>query len=293
MIQSRSTQALDLGVRDGTDRHRRRLHVARTHLRCRDDHVFADGDVQGEGHAGPFASLHPYPAMRPLETDQFRRDLIVACRKARKREVALGSGFRRAVDDTPHRHADAGQPRTSLVGNRTGHLSGGLRRCGRSQAYQRQDRGDQPNPALHAKMYIIPPMSWVSNGLRGAALAGVLASGVASGGPVPVVRQVLVLQSFDRGNLIVDSFTGHFRVELDQRAGTPVNVVQVVVGPIGFVGAPEREVVDYIRALFAGRTKPDLIMTVAGPATVFARKLSTATLSRHAAPVCGCRSSDF
>ena len=120
-------------------------------------------------------------------------------------------------------------------------------------------------------MYIIPPMSWVSNGLRGAALAGVLASGVASGGPVPVVRQVLVLQSFDRGNLIVDSFTGHLRVELDQRAGTPVNVVQVVVGPIGLASAPEREVVDYTRALFAGRTKPDLIMTVGGPATVFAR----------------------
>ena len=121
-------------------------------------------------------------------------------------------------------------------------------------------------------MYIIPPMSWVSNGLRSAALASVLASGVASGGPVPVVRQVLVLQSFDRGNLIVDSFTGHFRVELDQRAGTPVNVVQVVVGPTGFVGAPEREVVDYIRSIFADRPKPDLIMTVAGPATVFARK---------------------
>jgi hypothetical protein len=70
-------------------------------------------------------------------------------------------------------------------------------------------------------MYIIPPMSWAAHGLRGAALAGVLASGVASGGPVPVVRQVLVLQSFDRGNLIVDSFTGHFRVELDHGAAHP------------------------------------------------------------------------
>jgi signal transduction histidine kinase len=121
-------------------------------------------------------------------------------------------------------------------------------------------------------MYIIPPMSWVSHGLRGAALAGVLGSGVASGAPVPEVRHVLVLQSFDRGNLIVDSFTGHFRVELDQRTGTPVNVVEVVVGPTGFVAAPEREVVDYIRSIFADRPKPDLIMAVAGPATVFARK---------------------
>ena len=88
----------------------------------------------------------------------------------------------------------------------------------------------------------------------------------------PAVRQVLVLQSFDRGNLVVDYFTGNFRVELDQRAGTPVNVVQVVVGPTGFVGAPERAVVDYIRSTFADRPKPDLIVTVGGPATVFARK---------------------
>ena len=81
-----------------------------------------------------------------------------------------------------------------------------------------------------------------------------------------------MLQSFDRGNLILDHFTGNFRVDLDQRAGTPVNVVQVVVGPTGFVGAPEQAVVDYIRSTFADRPKPDLIVTVAGPAAVFARK---------------------
>jgi hypothetical protein len=43
----------------------------------------------------------------------------------------------------------------------------------------------------------------------------------------------------NRGNLVLStSFTGNFRVQLDQRAGKPVNVVQVVVGPTGFVGAP-------------------------------------------------------
>ena len=81
-----------------------------------------------------------------------------------------------------------------------------------------------------------------------------------------------MLQSFDRGNLVLDHFTGNFRVDLDQRAGTPVNVVQVVVGPTGFVGAPEQAVVDFIRSTFADRPKPDLIVTVAGPAAVFARK---------------------
>ncbi len=86
------------------------------------------------------------------------------------------------------------------------------------------------------------------------------------------VKQVLVLQSLDRGNLILDHFTGDFRVSLDQRAGKPVNVVQVVVGPTGFVGAPEQAVVDYIRSMYADRPPPDLIVTVGGPAAVFARK---------------------
>lgn len=88
----------------------------------------------------------------------------------------------------------------------------------------------------------------------------------------PPVRQVLLLQSFDRGNLVIDNFTGNFRVDLDQLAGGPVNVVQIVVGPTGFVVAPEHEVVDYVRSTYSNRPKPDLIVTVAGPAALFARK---------------------
>jgi len=115
-------------------------------------------------------------------------------------------------------------------------------------------------------------MPGVRSKFQCAALAGLLWIGAASSEAQPAVRQVLVLQSLDRGNLIVDYFTGNFRVELDNRAGTPVNVVQVVVGPTGFAGAPEQAVVDYIRSMFADRPKPDLIMTVAGPAAIFARK---------------------
>ena len=103
-------------------------------------------------------------------------------------------------------------------------------------------------------------------------LAVLLLLGAAPSDAQPAVRQVLVLQSFDRGNVAVDQFTSNFRVELDQRAEGPVNVVQVVVGPTGFVGAPEQAVVDYIRSTFVDRPKPDLIVTVAGPAAVFARK---------------------
>jgi signal transduction histidine kinase len=96
--------------------------------------------------------------------------------------------------------------------------------------------------------------------------------GVASSEAQPAVRQVLLLQSFNRGNITLDYFTTNFRVELDQRSGTPVNVVQIIVGPTGFIGAPERETVDYIRSIFADRPKPDLIMTAAGPAAAFARR---------------------
>ena len=115
-------------------------------------------------------------------------------------------------------------------------------------------------------------MFLVCYGWRRAALAGLLLLAPASSEAVPAVRQLLLLQSSDRGSLTLDYFTGNFRVDLDQRAGQPVNIVQVVVGPQGFVRASEQSVVDYIQSLFAGGPKPDLIMTVAGPATAFARK---------------------
>ena len=52
------------------------------------------------------------------------------------------------------------------------------------------------------------------------ALLACLGLGAASSEAQSPVRQVLVLQSFDRGNLILDHFTGNFRVDLIQRAGT-------------------------------------------------------------------------
>ena len=111
-----------------------------------------------------------------------------------------------------------------------------------------------------------------STGLRSAALIACLALAAASAAAEPPVRQVLVLQSFNRGNLILDHFTGNFRVDLDQHIGGPVNYVQVSVGPTGFVGAPEQAVVDFIRSTYADGAKPELIVTLAGPAAVFARK---------------------
>jgi hypothetical protein len=66
-----------------------------------------------------------------------------------------------------------------------------------------------------------------------------------------VARQVMLLQSVDRGNLAIDQLPA-LRVELTSVQKT-VNVVQVVVGPTGFVGASEQAVVDYIRSTFVDR----------------------------------------
>jgi hypothetical protein len=57
------------------------------------------------------------------------------------------------------------------------------------------------------------------------------------------VRHVLLLQSFDRGNMTDDYTTANFRGDLGQRTGQAVNVIEIVVGPTGFVGAPEEMIV--------------------------------------------------
>jgi signal transduction histidine kinase len=116
------------------------------------------------------------------------------------------------------------------------------------------------------------PVRSVRNSLQWALLGGLLMIVATSSEAQPAVKQVLVLQSLDRGNLGFDQFTGDFRVGLDQRTGKPANVVQVVVGPIGFVGASDQAVVDYVRSIYADRPQPDLVMTLGGPAAAFARQ---------------------
>ena len=88
-------------------------------------------------------------------------------------------------------------------------------------------------------------------------------AGPTSGPPPPIDRP----RQPPRGPL-----HGQFRVELDKRAEQPLNVVQVVVGQTGFVGASEEAVVNYIRSTFVDRPKPDLVVSIAGPAALFARK---------------------
>ena len=64
--------------------------------------------------------------------------------------------------------------------------------------------------------------------------------GAASSEAQSPVKQVLILQSLDRGNLVLDQFTGEFRVNLDQRVARPVNVVQVVVAKEGLSPRPSK-----------------------------------------------------
>ena len=81
-----------------------------------------------------------------------------------------------------------------------------------------------------------------------------------------------MLHSLERGNLSLDFFIANFRFDLEERAGTAVNVIQVVVGPTGLFVAPEQAIVDFVRARFTNRPNPDLIVTLGGPAATFARR---------------------
>ncbi|HEU4692015.1 MAG TPA: hypothetical protein VFS23_26820, partial [Vicinamibacterales bacterium] len=102
------------------------------------------------------------------------------------------------------------------------------------------------------------------HGVLAAALVMLFAASIEAAQADPAVRQVLVLQSVDRGNLPLDQFTANFRVDLDQRFGAPVSVVQFVVTPAGFTVPPEKAIVDFLRSAFIDRANPDLVVTVGG-----------------------------
>src|SRR5437660_1647617 len=82
----------------------------------------------------------------------------------------------------------------------------------------------------------------------------------------PAARQVLILQSSERGTLVFDLFTADFRTALDQLSAEPLTVTQFAITPSGFTEAPEQPIVEYLRTAFLTDAKPDLILTVGGPA---------------------------
>ena len=232
-----------------------------------------------------FAGPHAHGTTLRLESAQLCGNFVVTLREVWKREVARGAGVCRADGDTPNRHVNAWQRGACLVDDGTDHLSDGLCRRGRGHAEEHEGRSQQFHRSTQGAVYSCAEKTLVGRILRflcntGAGrrfpcvvLTGLLVLGAAANGAAqPVQKQVLVLQSVDRGNIVVDHFTTNFHVELDQRAEQPVNFVQVVVGPIGSVGAPERAIVDFIVSTFAEGRKPDLIVAMSGPASIFARK---------------------
>lgn len=86
------------------------------------------------------------------------------------------------------------------------------------------------------------------------------------------VRNVLLLQSAERGNLTLDAFNGAFRVEVGRHAGESIAFTEVVINPVGFDETPEQAVVEFLRSAYADRRAPDLIVTIGGPAAAFGRK---------------------
>ena len=261
------------------------MNVAFAHFCSRDDRFFQDREAQGEGHRDRFAGLHSHGTTLRLESAQLCGNFVVTLREVWKREVACGAGVRRADGDTPNRHVNAWQRGTGLVDDGTDHLSHGLCRRGSGHAEEHEGRSEQFHGSTQDAVYscaektlVGPILRFVCNTGAGrrfprVVLTGLLVLGAAANGAAqPVQKQVLVLQSVDRGNIVVDHFTTNFHVELDQRAEQPVNFVQVVVGPIGSVGAPERAIVDFIVSTFAEGPKPDLIVAMSGPASIFARK---------------------
>src|SRR5262245_26599983 len=84
-------------------------------------------------------------------------------------------------------------------------------------------------------------------------------------------RRVVLLQSFERGNVVLDQITSTLRVVMDERSADPVTFIEFVVNPAGFRAIPEEAMVDYLRSAFAAGPKPDLVIAIGGPAAAFAR----------------------
>ena len=82
-------------------------------------------------------------------------------------------------------------------------------------------------------------------------------------------RQVVLLQSAERGNLVLDRFTAILRAHLRERSAEPLTLTEFVVNPAGFSESPEQAMVEFLRSAFAGRPRPDLVITTGGAAAAF------------------------
>jgi PAS domain S-box-containing protein len=86
------------------------------------------------------------------------------------------------------------------------------------------------------------------------------------------VRRIVLIQSVERGNLVLDRFTGLLRAQIDEQRHEPLSISEFVINPAGFVDTPQEVIAEYIRSAFAGRSRPDLVITMGGPAAAFGQK---------------------
>lgn len=85
-------------------------------------------------------------------------------------------------------------------------------------------------------------------------------------------RQVVLLQSAERGNLVLDRFTAILRAQLGEHSAEPLTLTEVVVNPAGFSDSPEQAMVEFLVSAFAGRHRPDLVITTGGAAAAFLQR---------------------
>ena len=64
------------------------------------------------------------------------------------------------------------------------------------------------------------------------------------------VRQVVLLQSAERGNLVLDRFTATLRMRLGEHSSEPLKLSEFVVTPAGFGNLPEQAMVAFLRSAF-------------------------------------------
>src|SRR5215472_14292359 len=84
-------------------------------------------------------------------------------------------------------------------------------------------------------------------------------------------RRVLLLHSFGRDLTPLDVFAMNLPPEVDRRYG-PTTFYDVTLQPASFSQLPqEKPIVDYLVSTVSGQ-KQDLVVTVGGPAAVFALK---------------------
>jgi signal transduction histidine kinase len=117
------------------------------------------------------------------------------------------------------------------------------------------------------------PRKTVVRGGRGLTVATLMAGLLA--GPAWAAapgRQVLILRSLDRGGIIFDRFTTTLRGTIAARSTAPVTIAQFELTPSEFVDHPEEPLISFLRSAFINGSKPDLVVTVGGPASAFARR---------------------